>query len=529
MAKIDTHLDYSKPLRLRYAPSPTGQTHVGGVRTALFNYLLARRTGGAFVLRIEDTDESRYRPESEATMMQDLQWFGLSWNEGPDAGGPYGPYRQSERHAIYERYAKELLQKNHAYWCYCTPEELEADREAQRARAVAAPQYSGRCRHLGEQECAAFEAEGRAKSLRFIVPPGATVVHDLIKGEPHFDHHAFGDFVIVKSSGGPTYNFAAAVDDALMNIDVVLRGDEHLSNTPVQLMLLRALGLKEPLYAHVPLILNEDQSKLSKRHNTVGVDEYRKQGVLPSALLNHLVLLGWSPGDEREDFTLEELSKIFSLERVHKSAAVYNAARLRAFNQRELRKLPREEVSKMLANAMQQNGLLENPAPEAAMRWIDTFLDAYGEELHTIADAIPIVKSLRDEAVVIPAIELERLRSREVLFFLDSISQYVASLSELRGLPLNKTIPAIGEEFGLKKKDAYHSVRMALTGQEGGAPLTLLFPLLGYERIAMRIGAVNSKVLHGRGLEPMKYGPDGKPFEPIRGEKPDSPAAPDHE
>ena len=522
MTKVESHLEYSKPLRLRYAPSPTGQTHVGGVRTALFNYLLARRTGGSFILRVEDTDESRYRPESEATMMRDLQWFGLTWDEGPDVGGPHGPYRQSERLETYDRYAKQLLQDDRAYWCYCTPEELEADREAQRARGIAAPQYSGRCRNLSSDERAAFEAQGRAKSLRFIVPPGESVVHDLIKGEPRFDHHAFGDFVILKSTGGPTYNFAAAVDDALMEISVVLRGDEHLSNTPVQLMLLRALGLREPLYAHVPLILNEDQSKLSKRHNTVGVDEYRRQGVLPSALLNHLVLLGWSPGDEREEFTLDELSKIFSLERVHKSAAVYNAARLRAFNQRALRALPRETLAKMLASAMQEAGLLEDPAPEAALRWIDTFLEAYGDELHTIADALPIVRSLRAEAVVVPALELERLRSREVLFYLDAVSQYVDSQSELRGLPLNKDLPAIAQEFGLKKKDAFHSVRMALTGQEGGAPLTLLFPLLGHDRIMMRIGAVNSHLLHGRGLEPIKYGPDGKPFEPIRGENPNS-------
>ncbi|GAC1653554.1 MAG: glutamate--tRNA ligase [Vulcanimicrobiaceae bacterium] len=517
-------LDYSKPLRLRYAPSPTGQTHVGGVRTALFNYLLARRTGGTFVLRVEDTDEARYHPESEETMMRDLRWFGLTWDEGPDAGGPAGPYRQSERLPIYEAYARELHQKGAAYYCYCTPQELEVDREVQRARGIVATHYSGRCRNLVPEQREARERDGSEKSLRFAVPPGATVVPDKIKGDVHFENESFGDFVIVKSAGGPTYNFAAAVDDALMNISLVLRGDEHLANTPVQLMILAALGLQPPQYAHVPLILNEDHSKLSKRHNTVGVDEYRKAGVLPSALLNHLVLLGWSAGDEREEFTLEELGKIFSLERVHKSPAVYNAARLRAFNQRALRKLPREELSLLLAKAMQEEGLLEDPVPQAAGKWIETFLEAYGEELHTIADAIPHVRALRAEAVVVPALELERLRSREVLFYLDAVSQYVDSQSELRGLPLNKDLPAIAQEFGLNKRDAYHTVRMALTGQDGGAPLTLLFPLLGHDRIMMRIGAVNSHLLHGRGLEPIKYGPDGKPFEPIHGIKPDGAA-----
>ena len=514
-------IDYSKPLRLRFAPSPTGQTHVGGVRTALFNYLLARRTGGSFVLRIEDTDEARFRADSEAIILRDLAWFGLNWDEGPDVGGPYAPYRQSERLDRYEAYAARLQQGGHAYECYCTPQELEAQREEQRARGIVATKYSGRCRNLTQAQRAEFQAQGRLRSLRFTVPAGNTVVHDLIKGDVHFENESFGDFVIVKSTGGPTYNFAAAVDDADMRIDVVLRGDEHLANTPVQLMILAALQLRAPAYAHVPLILNEDHSKLSKRHNTVGVDEYREAGVLPQALLDHLVLLGWSPGDDREDFTLDELTRIFSLERVHRSPAVYNAARLRAFNARALRKLPREKFRAMIAQAMQHSGLLEEPAPDAALVWIDTFIEAYGEELHTIADALPLVRALRAEAVMIPALELERLRSREVLFYLDAVGQYVDSQAELRGLPLNHDLPAIAAEFGLKKKDAFHSVRMALTGTSGGAPLTLLFPLLGHDRILMRIGAVNSKLLHGRGLQPLAYGPDGKPFEPIRGSKPE--------
>ncbi|GAC1388967.1 MAG: glutamate--tRNA ligase [Vulcanimicrobiaceae bacterium] len=517
---MTTLLDYSKPLRVRYAPSPTGQTHVGGVRTALFNYPLARRTGGAFVLRVEDTDEARHNPQSEATMMRDLKWFGLSWDEGPDVSGPYGPYRQSERLRTYQASSGKLVEAGLAYACYCSPEELEADREAQRARGIVATQYSGRCRALSSEQVRAHTAQGRPHNIRFLVPPGSTIVHDLIKGDVQFENESFGDFVILKSTGGPTYNFAAAIDDALMEISLVVRGDEHLANTPVQMMVQKALGLRVPQYAHVPLILNEDHSKLSKRHNTVGVDEYRKQGVLPSALLNHLVLLGWSPGDEREDFALEDLTQLFSLERVHRSDAVYNAVRLRAFNQRALRKLPREQLAGMLAQAMQEHGLLETPAPEAALRWIDTFIEAYGEEIHTIADALPLIESLRAEAVVVPALELERLRSREVLFYLDAVSQYVDAQAELRGLPLNHDLPEIAKEFGLKKKDAYHSVRMALTGQSGGAPLTLLFPLLGHDRIMMRIGAINSHLLHGRGLEPIKYGPGGEPFEPIHGSKP---------
>ncbi|MBV8244877.1 MAG: glutamate--tRNA ligase, partial [Candidatus Eremiobacteraeota bacterium] len=241
-------LDYDQPLRLRYAPSPTGETHVGGVRTALFNYLLARRTRGRFILRVEDTDVARNRAESETTMMRDLRWFGLDWDEGPDVGGAFGPYRQSERLAIYDEYAQRLIADGSAYLCYCTPEELEADRREQHARGIAASRYSGRCRRLTAVERAAFEAQGRTASVRFAVPQGATVVHDAIKGDVHFSNADIGDFVIMKSAGGPTYNFAAPVDDALMRISLVLRGDEHLPNTPGQLMILRALALAEPRY-----------------------------------------------------------------------------------------------------------------------------------------------------------------------------------------------------------------------------------------------------------------------------------------
>ena len=505
------------PVRVRFAPSPTGTLHVGGARTALFNYLLARKTGGAFVVRVEDTDEARARAESEQAILRDLRWLGLEWDEGPQAAGKYGPYRQSERLEMYRDIAAKLVELGKAYRCYCSASELEAARSAQHEAGIAASRYAGTCRTLGAAERAANDAQGRPFSVRFIVPPGQTVVDDVIKGPVTFDNHAFGDFVIVKTAGGPTYNFAAALDDATMEITLVLRGDEHLSNTPLQLMVLAALGLSAPRYAHVPLILNEQHQKLSKRHQTVDVESYRAAGFLAPALVNHLALLGWSPGDEREFFTLPELIAAFSLDRVGKSPAVYNEARLRAFNQHYLRALPPGALRDMLAAAMREHSLLEDPAPPTALRWIETFLEAYGEGLHSVAEAIPLVAALRAESVVIPALELERLRSREVLFFLDAVGQYVDKQPELRGLPLGKVIPAIAEEFGLAKKDAYHAVRMALTGEEKGAPLNLLFPLLGHERIIMRIAAVSSHLLHGRGLEPIRYGPGGQPFEPIRG------------
>ncbi len=465
-------LDLAHPLRVRFAPSPTGTLHVGGARTALFNWLLARKTGGAFVLRIEDTDEARNQEASEEAILRDLRWLGLTWDEGPDTGGAAAPYRQSERAGLHREHVDRLV-------------------------------ASG----------AAYEREG---AVWFRMPPGTTVVHDLIKGDVAFDHATIADFVVLKSSGGATYNLAAAVDDATMRIDLVLRGDEHLDNTPRQILLARALGLEPPRFAHTGLILNAEKHKLSKRHDTAGVDEFRRAGFLPDAMIEHLALLGWSPEDGRETFTLDELVGLFSLERVGASPSIFDVNRLRAFNARALRALPRERYHALIAQWMRDAGLLEDPAPEPAHRWIETFLDAFGDEVHTLGEAMHEVAKLRDEAVTLPALELERLRNRQVLFFLDAVAQYVDAQPELRGLPLSKDLPEIAKEFGIAKKDAFQAVRMALTGTHDGPPLTLLFPLLGHDRIMIRIGAVSSHILHGRGLEPIKYGPGGVPFETIQ-------------
>lgn len=426
-------LDYASPQRVRYAPSPTGGLHVGNARTALFNYLLARRTHGAFVLRVEDTDASRNRAETEAPHLEALHWLGLSWDEGPDIGGKFGPYRQSERAEIYRSYAQHLRDAGLAY-----------------------------------------EDEG---ALRFRIPPGKTVVDDLVKGTVTFENATIPDPVIVKSSGGPTYNFAASVDDALMEISVVLRGDEHLPNTPVQLRILDALGLRAPRYAHVPLILNEHHQKLSKRHDTVSIEEFREAGIQPEALIDHLALLGWSAPDGREEFTLAELAQLFSLERVQRAGAIFNEARLLAFNQRALRKLPRERLGKLLADAMERWGYRERP------EWIATFLQAYGEELQTIEQARPLVAELHADTVMIPSDEHELLSRPRVAELLVALA---ATPDDSRA------IPSLAARFGVEKKDAYHAVRIALTGQERGAPVALLFPLLGTARIRARLEAARA-------------------------------------
>jgi glutamyl/glutaminyl-tRNA synthetase len=469
LRRMDRH-EPDRPLRVRFAPSSAGTLHVGAARTALFNWLLARKSGGAFVVRIGDTGDADPAGHGarERAILDDLRWLGLGWDEGPDVGGPAGPYRHAERAALHGDHVERLS-------------------------------ASG----------AAYERDG---AVWFRVPPGTTVVHDLIKGDIVFDHAAIADFVVRKSSGGVTYNFATAVDDAVMRIDLVLRGDEHLDDTPRQMLVARALGYKPPRYAHAGMILEKDDAP--------DVAALRRAGYLPQAVIEHLALLGWSPPDARESFTLDELVQLFSLERVGGSPSAFDAARLRAFNARALRALPRERYHALIAERMQRAGLLEDPAPDAAHRWIDTFLDAFGAEVHTLGEALAAIASLREESVTIPALELERLRTRQVLFFLDAVSQYVDHQPELRGLPLGHDLPAIAEEFGLARDDAFGAVRMALTGSHDGPPLALLFPLLGHDRIMIRIGAVSSHILHGRGLEPIKYGPGGVPFETIHATPP---------
>ena len=462
---------------MRFAPSTAGPLHAGGARTALFNWLLARKTGGRFVLRIDDTREPHGAGGGEVALLRDLAWFGIGWDEGPDVGGDAGPYRRSERSAVYAAHLARL-------------------------------------RETG----AAYEREG---ALWFRVPPGTTVVHDRVKGDVAFDHATLADFVVRKTDGSATSHFATAVDDATMRIDLVLRGEDHFDATPRQILIARALGYAPPQYAHAGLVVNAAHAKLSSADEAATIARLRLDGYLPAAVIEHLALLGWSPPDARETFALDDLIALFALDRVGGSPSSFDAGRLRAFNARILRGLTRAAYRDLLASHMQRARLLEDPVPEAAERWIDTFLDAYGSEVHTLGEALALVADLREEAVTLPALELERLRNRQVLFFLDAVAQYVDDQPELRGLPLAADLPEIAKEFGLAPGDAFAAVRMALTGSHDGPPLGLVFPLLGHDRIMIRIGAVSSHILHGRGLEPIKYGPGGVPFETIQPTPPD--------
>jgi glutamyl-tRNA synthetase len=328
-----------KPIRVRMAPSPTGHLHIGTVRTALFNWLFARQNGGMFVMRIEDTDPERSQKEYETEIIEGLAWLGISWDEGPNEGGPYGPYRQSERTEIYASYLRKLLDRGDAYYCYCTKEELEAEKQVLIAQGLP-PKYSGHCRNLKEPP-----AGKRPQVIRFKVPETKVEFHDLIRGTVTFDAGLFGDVVIAKSLNEPLYNFAVVVDDALMEITHVIRGEDHLSNTPKQILIRRAFGFSEPVYAHIPLILNPDRSKMSKRFSDTAVMDYRDRGYLPAALLNFLSFLGWHPKGEEDILTADELIAQFDLSRVQRTGAIFDQKKLDWLNREYLRKMSDGELA----------------------------------------------------------------------------------------------------------------------------------------------------------------------------------------
>lgn len=338
----------SRPVRVRIAPSPTGYLHLGTVRTALFNYLFAKKNNGAFVVRIEDTDRGRSLPVYEQDILEGLKDVDLVWDEGPDIGGPFGPYRQSERGEIYKKYVEELLEKKKAYWCFCSKDDLDAERKAMLAQGLF-PKYSGRCRSIPREEAEKRRKEGERAVLRLYVSDGRTIsFSDLIRGEVSVKSGSIGDFVIAKSEDELLYNLAVVIDDHEMEISHVIRGEDHISNTPRQILIHEALGIEPPVYAHLPLILSPDKSKLSKRALETSFREYLSQGYLPQALMNFLVLLGWHPDDEKEVFSIEEMVDEFSIKRVSKSGAVFSLDKLEWFNAHYIKHLPFDELLNLI-------------------------------------------------------------------------------------------------------------------------------------------------------------------------------------
>lgn len=467
-------------MRLRFAPSPTGQLHVGNARTALFNWLWARGTRGTFVLRIEDTDAERSSRESEAAILADLRWLGLDWDEGPDAGGPHGPYRQSERLDTYQEHAGRLIAGGHAYYCFCTPETLEAARQRALAEGGSTG-YPGTCRSIPPDEARRRREAGEPAVLRFRVPAGREViVQDLVRGAIRFDTSVIGDPVLLRSDGSPAYNFAVVVDDASMEISDVVRGEDHISNTPRQILIYEALGLTPPRFAHLALVMGPDHTPLSKRHGATSVAEFRRKGYLPEALVNYLALIGWSPGGDEELLPVAELARRFSIEAVGHSAGVFDEAKLAWMNRHYLKAADPARVADLALPYFVEAGLAMNP--DAAGR---AFLaQAMGMAAGAVDRLEEIPRRLRflfayDPAASLgePAVRatMEEEGAREVIA---ALAEELATEPRLDRERFRAAATRVRQKTGRKGAALFHPIRVALTGASEGPELDLAVPAI---------------------------------------------------
>ncbi|MCX7982580.1 MAG: glutamate--tRNA ligase [Syntrophales bacterium] len=466
--------------RVRFAPSPTGELHVGNARTALFNWLFARRYGGVFVLRIEDTDRERSTLEHEERLLSDLKWLNLDWDEGPDRGGPYGPYRQSERASIYQDILKSLIDKNLVYPCYCTEEELEADRRRLLARGLA-PRYTGRCRNLSPQERREKEAQGRKPAWRFAVSPGPIQFIDLIRGTVHFAGESIGDFIIFRSTGVPAYNFACVVDDYMMHITHVIRGEDHLTNTASQILLYRALGFHQPIFAHHALILGQDRAKLSKRHQAVTVDEYRRQGILPQALVNYLALLGASLEGGEEVCPLDELVTKFSIEKVGRSGAIFDEGKLKWLNTLYLRREPFHRIFPHLKPFL-NSGVDEKN--------VEAIFDLVKENISSLRDVISYLNIFGTDIYEIGETERNLLAEERAKKVIQTAVEILSGLPAEENNFFSLFYTTLRKRTGQSGKEVLMPLRIALTGRTSGPELDKIFSFLGREKILQRLQRV---------------------------------------
>jgi glutamyl-tRNA synthetase len=473
-------------VRTRIAPAPSGSIHVGNARTALYNWLYARNKGGTFILRIEDTDAKRATDEAYGAVIEDLRWLGLEWDEGPEVGGPFGPYRQSERLDRYEAAARDLVARNHAYRCYCTPEELEERRKSAHAERRS-PGYDGRCRTLSDEERAAFEAEGREFAVRFAVPPDRTIAFkDVVRGEISTETRQIPDFVIQRSDGSPTYMLAAAVDDSLMNVTHVIRGEDLVAATPRQLLLREAMAIADvPVFAHLPLLVDEKGKPLSKRWGDTHVGAYREQGFLPEAMVNYLALLGWSYDDKTNIFSIAELIEKFSLERVGKNPANFDVAKLEWLNMHYIKALTPAELAERLVPYCERAGVSADSAEGRAR--LEAVAPLISERMKRLDEAPPMVAFLfgprEPDEKAARALEGKEGYLAEVTTALGAIEKWTAPAIE-------EALRALAEAHELKPKHAFQPVRAAVTGTLVSPPLFESLEILGRDETLARMGAV---------------------------------------
>jgi glutamyl-tRNA synthetase len=479
-----------KPVRVRFAPSPTGDLHVGNIRTALFDWAYARHTGGTFLFRIEDTDTTRVTDEYIAAAIDTLRWLGLQWDEGPEVGGEYGPYLQSQRLDIYAHWAQKFIEQKDAYHCYCTPEELEQRREAQREAHVA-PGYDGKCRDLTAEQIATYKGQGREAVVRMRMPDGSTTFVDAIRGEVSFEHKFVPDFVLVRGDGSPLYTLAVAVDDILMKVSHVLRGEDLLSSTPRQIRVYQAMGVAlddYPTFAHLPFVMGQDNAKLSKRNGEVSIAWYREAGFLPEAICNYLALLGWSPGDDRENITMKELTELFTVERVNSSPARFDMKKLEAINGDKIRALPLDEFLAWALPFLTKAKVISGTPEEIAV--VKSALPIIQERITRLNEVPPMLKFLFVKEF---AVEAESLSKVTDAASKDVLKRAITELTPLTVWTHDSIEAALRssliEEMGLKPRIAFGSVRIAVTGSTISPPLFESMELLGKNVSLERISA----------------------------------------
>ncbi len=484
-----------KPVRVRYAPSPTGFPHVGNIRTALFNWLFARHTGGKFIVRIEDTDTARTVPGSLEAIIGSLRWLGLDWDEGPEVGGPYGPYMQSQRLPIYQKLAEQLIAAGFAYRCFCTSERLDNMRAAQTAAKLPLG-YDRHCRDLSTDERNKLEASGAPSIIRFKTPlTGRTVFQDMLRGEVAFENSGIDDYVLLKTDGFPVYHLANVIDDHLMEISHVLRAEEWLSSTPKHVMLYAALKFEAPQFAHMPLILGPDRSKLSKRHGAATLTEYRDQGYLQETMLNFLALLGWSLDDKNEIFNRQQLIDIFSLERVSRTAGIFNKDKLDWLNGMYIRTLPVEDLTDRLLPFMEKDLPAEIKRP-LDINYVRQLVPLIRERIITLKDAAAYADFFFLDQLEYDSAKLigKKMTEETTLKALKGAENKLSSLASFNTASLEDTLRHLADDLGIKTGELFNPLRVATTARDAAPPLFETMAVLGKERCLKRIIAALTKL-----------------------------------
>lgn len=478
----------SDPVRLRFAPSPTGRLHVGVAHTAFFNWLYARHCGGAFVLRIEDTDVNRKVEGATDTFFEGLRWLGIDWDEGPDVGGPFGPYKQSQRLEIYRTYVDRLVESGHAYHCYCSPERLEEVRSAQQARGEQ-PGYDRLCRSLTEAQIAAHEGQGIRPVVRLKAPlEGETSFHDLIRGDVRFRNELLQDLVLLKSDGYPTYHLANVVDDHLMEITHVMRAEEWISSTPRHMLLYEAFGWTPPLFVHLPLLLGPDKSKLSKRHGATSVEEYRDRGYLPDAMANFLGLIGWSPGDDREKLAVDEMVDLFTIEGITKRAAVFDEQKLDWLNGQYIAEHAPESLLSLVLDVLERERLFDHAELEKKRTWILSFIRLMQPRIRRISEISTGRYFFQDPEEYDERAQGKHWKNpQQIIERLELVRDRLTALESFDEEAIESMIRTLAEEQGVSAAKLIHPVRLAVSGTSAGPGLFELMTLLGREAVIRRL------------------------------------------